>query len=94
MEEKGHIHEDTFDVCGIRMNTDVNGNNVFRTAGIAQERFQRSQCLDHSHQVDMHLECLHIINSKEIQKKEKANMKHVELVDANKKVVEIICKEV
>jgi hypothetical protein len=41
----------------------------------------------------MHLECLQIIKSKEIQKKETANMKHAELVDANKKVVEIICKK-
>jgi hypothetical protein len=73
------------------MDKDVNEQNVFRTAGIAQESFQRSKCLTHSHQVKMRLECLQIIKSKENQKKETANLKHAVLIDANKKVVETIC---
>jgi hypothetical protein len=93
MEEKGHIPEEHFDVCGIRSDKDINGNNVLRTAGISQESFQRSKCLTHSHQVSMRLECLQIIISKEIKKKETANMKHAELVDANKNVVVLICKK-
>jgi hypothetical protein len=93
MEEKGYIPEDHFDVCRTRTDKDVNQNNVFRTAGIAQESFQRSRCLTHSHQVDMRLEHLQIIKSKKIQKKETEKMKHAELVDTYKKVVEIICKK-
>ena len=42
MNEKGHIEEEQFDVCGIRMDKDINGQDVFRTAGIAQESFQCS----------------------------------------------------
>jgi hypothetical protein len=73
MDEKGHIKEEHYGICGIRMDKDVNGQNVFRTAGIAQESFQCSKCLTHSHQVKMHLECLQIIKSKENQKKQIAN---------------------
>ena len=39
----------------------------------------------------MHLKRLQIIKSKETEKKATANMKHDELVQANKKVVELIC---
>jgi hypothetical protein len=91
MDEKGHIEEEHYNVCGIRMDKDVNGRNVFRTAGIAQESFQHLKYLTHSHQVKMRQEGLQIIKSKENQNKETANLKHAELVDANKKVVEIIC---
>ena len=73
MDMKGHIEEEHYNFCGIRMDKDVNGQNVFRTAGIAQESFQCSKCLTHSHQVKMHLECLQIIKSKENQKKQIAN---------------------
>ena len=74
------------------MDKDVNRNNVYRTAGIAQESFWHSKCLTHPHHVDMHLERLQIIKSKGIQKKEAANMKNAELVDTNKKIVGIIFK--
>jgi hypothetical protein len=93
MEEKGHIPEEDFDVCGIRSDKDINGNDVLRTAGISQESLQHSKCLTHSHQVGMRLEHLQIIMSKEIKKKETANMKHAELVDANKNVVLLICEK-
>ncbi len=55
MDEKGHIKEEHYSVYGIRKDKDVNGQNVFRTAGIAQESFQRSKCLTHSHQGKMHV---------------------------------------
>ena len=93
MDKFGHIDEEQFDVRGIRMDKDINGQDVFRTAGIAQESFQRSKCLTHFHQVDMRLERLQIIKSKENEKKATANMKHDELVQANKKVVEVICSK-
>jgi hypothetical protein len=44
MDKKGHIDEEQYDICGIRMDKDINGQDVFRTAGIAQESFQRSKC--------------------------------------------------
>jgi hypothetical protein len=90
MDEMGHIKDEHWDVCGIRMDKDGNRQNVFRTAGFALESFQRSKCLTHSHQVKMHLERLQIIKSKENQKKETLNSKRAELVDAKKKVVETI----
>ncbi len=47
MDEKGHIDidEEQYDIRGIRMDKDISGQDVFRTAGIAQESFQRSKCL-------------------------------------------------
>jgi hypothetical protein len=93
MDKKGHIDEEQYDIRGIRTDKDINGQNVFRTAGIAQESFQCSKCLTHFHQVNMHLERLQIIKSNKTEKKATANMKHEELVHANKKVVELICSK-
>jgi len=93
MNEKGHIEEEHFDVCGIRMDKDINGQDVFRTAGIAQESFQCSKCLTHFHRVNMRLERLHIIKTKETEKKATTNIKQDELVQANKKVVDVICSK-
>ncbi len=42
VNEKGHIDDEQYDIRGIRMDKDINGQDVFRTAGIAQESFQRS----------------------------------------------------
>ena len=61
MDEKGHIDEEQYDIRGIRMDKDINGQDVFRTAGIAQESFQRSKCLTHFHQVNTRFERLQII---------------------------------
>ncbi len=91
MDEKGHIDEEQYNIRGIRMDKDINRQDVFRTAGIAQESFQCSKCLTHFHQVNMRLEQLQIIKSKETEKKATANMKHDELIQANKKVIEVIC---
>jgi hypothetical protein len=75
------------------MDKDINGKDVVRAATITQESYQRSKCLTHSRQVDMRLEHLQIIKSKEIEKKETANLKHMELVEANSKVVGVICNK-
>ena len=81
MNEKEHIEEEHFDVCGIRMDKDINGQDVLRTASIAQESYQRSKCLTHLHQVNMRLERLHIIKSNKTEKKVSANMKSRFAVD-------------
>jgi hypothetical protein len=60
---------------------------------ISQESYQRSKHLTHLHQVNLHLERLHTIKLKEIEKKTTANMKHEELVEANRLVGELICKK-
>jgi hypothetical protein len=91
MDKEGHIPEEHFDFGGIRMDKDINGKDVVRAATITQESYQQSKCLTHFRQVDMRLECLQIIKSKEIEKKETANLKHMELVEANSKVVGVIC---
>ena len=93
MGKKGHIDEEQYNIRGIRMDKDINRHDVSRTAGIAQESFQRSKCLTHFHQVNTRLERLQIIKSKETEKKATANMKHGELVQANKKVIEVICSK-
>jgi hypothetical protein len=93
MDEEGHIPEEHFDLCGIRMDKDIHGKDVVRAATITQERYQRSKCLTYSRKVDMRLERLQIIKSKEIEKKETANLKHMELVEANSKVVGVICNK-
>jgi hypothetical protein len=49
-----------------------------RPVNVSQESYQRLKCLTHSHQVDLRLERLQTIKSKEIQKKTMANMKHEE----------------
>ena len=61
MEKKGHIDEEQYNIHGIRIDKDINGQNVFRTAGIVQESCQCSKCLTHFHLVNMHLERLQII---------------------------------
>jgi hypothetical protein len=40
MDKEGHINNDHFDVCGIRMDVDVNGKLFFTTAGVVQESYQ------------------------------------------------------
>ncbi len=62
-------------------------------ANILQESYQRSKCLTHFHQVNMHLECLQILKSKDIEENATTNMKHDEIVQSNKNVVELICKK-
>jgi hypothetical protein len=60
------------------MDKDINGKEVIRSANISQESYQRSKCLTHLHQMNLHLEHVQTIKSKEIEKKTTANMKHEE----------------
>jgi hypothetical protein len=61
MDEEGHIPKEHFDLAGVQMDKDIKGNEVVRLANISQESYQRSKCLTHSHQVNLHLERLHTI---------------------------------
>jgi hypothetical protein len=56
MDKEGHILEDHFNLCGIRMDKDIHGKEVVRAATITQESYQQSKCLTHSRQVNMRLE--------------------------------------
>jgi hypothetical protein len=93
MDEEGQIPEEHFDLLGVRIDKDIHGNDVIRAVNLSQESSQHSKCVTHSHQVDLQLEHLQTIKSEEIEKKTTANMKHEELVQANKKVVEVICSK-
>ncbi len=74
------------------MDKDINGKEIIRSANISQENnYQRSKCLTHLHQVNLCLDRVQTIKSREIEKKTTSNMKHEEIVDANGKVVELIC---
>ncbi len=44
--------------------------------------------------MDLHLDCLQTIKSKETEKKTTSNVKHKELVETNKKVAKLICKKI
>jgi hypothetical protein len=74
MDEEGHILKERFDLCGFQMDKDINRDEAIRLANISQERYQRSKCLTHLHQVNLHLEHLQTIKSKEIEKKTTANL--------------------
>ena len=39
MKDKGNIPKEHFDVCGIRTDKDIDGRDVIRSVGIAQESF-------------------------------------------------------
>jgi hypothetical protein len=82
---KGHIPEEHFDLCGVQMDKDINGKEFIWSANISQESYQRLKYLTHLHQVNLHKERVQTIKSKEIEKKKTANVKHEELVDANKR---------
>ena len=92
MDEEGLIPEEHFNLCGVWTDKNINGNVVIMLMNISQESYQRSN-LTHPHQVDLRLEPLLATKPKEIKKKTTANMKHNELVNANKKVVKLICKK-
>jgi hypothetical protein len=93
MDEEGHIPEDYFDLCGIKIDKDIHSKDVVRAATTTQESYQRSKCLTHSRKVNMRLEHLQIIKTKEIEKEETANLEHMELVASNSKVVRILCNK-
>ncbi len=49
IEEQGQIPDQYFDDCGVRMDKDIYGKVVVRSATIAQESYQRSKCLSHEY---------------------------------------------
>ena len=51
------------------MDVDVNGNDVFRNAGISQESYQRAKCLTHSTQVGLRQKRVEEIHAKQRQQK-------------------------
>jgi len=55
MDKEGHIPEEHFNLCEIRMDKDINGKDVVRAATITEESYQQPKCLTHSRQVDMRL---------------------------------------
>ncbi len=39
MDKEGHIPEKHFDICGVWIDKDINGNEVIRLANISQESY-------------------------------------------------------
>jgi hypothetical protein len=91
--DEGHISEQHFDLCGFRPDIDVNGNVVSRLATIRQESQQRAKNMTHEQQIENRNEHLRSIQAKGLQKKEADNLRHQLKVEANREVVNIICKE-
>ena len=92
MVEQGFIPEEYFDLYGIAVDRDMNGDEVLKLATIAQESHQRSKCLTHEFQVHLRKERLLQIQRKERQRKEVVNSKHQELIDANRETVHLLNK--
>ena len=92
MVEQGFIPEEYFDLYGIAVDRDMNGDEVLKLATIAQESHQRSKCLTHEFQVHLRKERLLHIQRKERQRKEVVNSKHQELIDANRETVHLLNK--
>jgi hypothetical protein len=91
--DEGHISEQHFDLCGFRPDIDVNGNVVSRLATIRQESQQRAKNMTHEQQIENRNEHLRSIQAKGLQKKVADNLRHQLKVEANREVVNIICKE-
>ena len=89
MEEQGHIPDQYFDDFGVRMDKDVHGKVVVRSATIAQESYQRSKCLSHEYQKNLRRERLQSIQAKVTKKMMAENAKHQLRIDANKEVVSL-----
>lgn len=93
MEEQGHIPEDEFNAMGIVRDKDRHGNEQLRSAGISQENFQRSKCLTHEFQVDLRKQRREQLRLKQEQKMQRANDKHLEKVNANREVIDKLCRK-
>ncbi len=73
--DHGHIDEELYDLYGVVRDRDINGNEVFRNAGISQESYQRAKCLTHKYQVHLRKQQILQLQKKERQKEELANAK-------------------
>jgi hypothetical protein len=91
MEEQGHIPDQYFDDFEVRMDKEVHGKVVVRSATIAQESYQWSKCLSHEFQKNLHCEHLQSIQAKVTKKMIAENAKHQLRIDANREVIHIIC---
>jgi hypothetical protein len=91
MEEQGHIPEQYFDDCEVRMDKDIHGKVVVRSATIAQESYQWSKRLSHKFQKNLHRECLQLIQAKVTKKMMAENTKHQLRINENREVIDIIC---
>jgi hypothetical protein len=91
MEEQGHIPDQYFDDCGVRMDKDVHGKVFVRSATIAQESYERSKCLSHEYQKNLRCERIQSIQAKVTEKMMAENAKHQLRIDANREVVSLIC---
>jgi hypothetical protein len=90
MEEQGHIPDQYFDDCGVRMDKDVHGKVVVRSATIAQESYQRSKCLSHEYQKNLRHERHQSIQAKVTEKMMAENAKHQLRIVANSEVVAVL----
>ena len=93
MEDQGHIPDHYFDECGVRQDKDVHGKVVVRSATISQESYQRSKCLSHEYQKNLHRERHQSIQAKLTEKMIAENAKHQLRIDANSEVVALICQK-
>ncbi len=76
MEEQGHIPDQYFDDFGVRMDKDVHGKVVVRSATIAQESYQQSKCLSRKYQKNLRPERHQSIQAKVTEKMMAENAKH------------------
>jgi len=90
MEEQGHIPDQFFDDCGVRMDKDVHGKVVVNSAMIAQESYQRSKCLSHEYQKNLRHERHQSIQAKVTEKMMAENAKHQLRIVANSEVVAVL----
>ncbi len=93
MEEQGHIADQYFDDCGVRIDKEIHSKVVVRSATIAQESYQQSKCLSHEYQKNLRRERLQSIQAKATKKMMAENAKHRLRIDANKEVVSLICQK-
>jgi hypothetical protein len=90
MEEQGHIPDQYFDDYGVRMDMDIHGKVVVRSATIAQESYQGSTCLSQKYQKNLCCKHLQLIKAKATNKMMAENAKHQLRIDANRGVVALI----
>lgn len=91
--DHGHIDEELYDLYGVVRDRDMNGNEVFRNAGISQESYQRAKCLTHKYQVHLRKQQILQLQKKERQKEELANAKWQAKIDNNIDVVHLLCSK-
>jgi hypothetical protein len=77
----GIVSERLYNQLNIRVDKDMNDNDVLRDCGISQESRQRSKCLTHHQQVELREDRLWKLMIEVNQSKITANHKHQQLID-------------